>query len=86
MIGHFKSEYIVTDRENEKITPLKLMTKSEVMNYFLKLLDLVQKHVDILHSGCLESLTLEYQKRCPLTAKINNMISLGIIRITFLTD
>ena len=83
MIGHFKSEYIVTDRENEKITPLKLMTKSEVMNYFLKLLDLVQKHADILHSGCLESLTLEYQKRCPLTAKINNMISLGIIHITF---
>jgi hypothetical protein len=36
---------ITTDIENEKIIPppLKLMTKSEVMNDLLKLLDLVQK-------------------------------------------
>ena len=37
----------MTDLENEKIIPpLKLMTKSEVMNDLLKLLDLVQKHAD----------------------------------------
>ena len=34
----------MTDIENEKIIPqLKLMTKNEVMNDLLKLLDLVQK-------------------------------------------
>ena len=38
---------IVTDIENEKIIPpLKLMTRNEVMNDLLKLLDLVQKHAD----------------------------------------
>jgi hypothetical protein len=43
-IGPFKREYIVTDIDNEKIIPqLKLMTKSEVMNDLLRLLDLVQK-------------------------------------------
>ena len=56
MIGHFKSEYIVTDRENEKITPLKLMTKSEVVNDLLKLLDMVQKHAD--KEGCQHCLDL----------------------------
>ena len=40
------------NKENEKfIPPLKLMTKSEVMNDLLKLLDLVQKHAD--KEGCL---------------------------------
>ena len=69
----------MTDIENEKIMPsIKGNVQREVMNDLLKLLDLVQKHADILQSGCLELLTLEYQKRCPLTAKINNMISLGI--------
>jgi hypothetical protein len=35
---------ITTDIENEKIIPpLKLMTRNEVMNDLLKLLDLVQK-------------------------------------------
>ena len=77
----------MTDIENEKIMPsIKGNDQREVMNDLLKLLDLIQKHADILQSGCLESLTLEYQKRCPLTAKINNMISLGFIRIAFLTD
>ena len=34
----------MTDIENEKIIPpLKLMTRNEVMNDLLKLLDLVQK-------------------------------------------
>ena len=81
------SEYIVTDIENEEIMPsIKGNDQREVMNDLLKLLDLVQKHADILQSGCLDSLTLEYQKRCPPTAKINNMISLGFIRIAFLTD
>jgi hypothetical protein len=37
----------MTDIENEKfIRTLKLMTKSEVVNDLLKLLDLVQKHAD----------------------------------------
>ena len=37
----------MTDIENEKIIPpLKLMTKSEVVNDLLKLLDLVQKYAD----------------------------------------
>ena len=37
----------MTDKENEKIIPpLKLMTKNEVMNDLLKLLDMVQKHAD----------------------------------------
>lgn len=40
LIGPFKSEYIVTDIDNEKIIPpLKLMTKSEVMNDLFKLSD-----------------------------------------------
>ena len=57
LIGHFKSEYIVTDIENEKIIPpLKLMTKNEVMNDLLKLLDLVQKHAD--KEGCQHCLDL----------------------------
>jgi hypothetical protein len=49
---HSKNEYIMTDIENEKIIPppLKLMTKSEVANDLLKLLDLVQKHAD--KKGC----------------------------------
>ena len=36
------------DIENEKfvLPPLKLMTRNEVMNDLLKLLDLVQKHAD----------------------------------------
>jgi hypothetical protein len=47
LIGSFKREYIMTDIENEKIIPpLKLMTRNEVMNDLLKLLDLVQKHAD----------------------------------------
>jgi len=47
LIGPFKSEYIVTDIEKGKIiSPLRIMTKSEVMNDLLKLLDLVQKHAD----------------------------------------
>jgi phage gp16-like protein len=39
---------IMTDIENEKLIlpPLKLMTRNEVMNDLLKLLDLVQKHAD----------------------------------------
>jgi hypothetical protein len=38
---------ITTDIENEKIIPaLKLMTRNELMNDLLKLLDLVQKHAD----------------------------------------
>jgi hypothetical protein len=39
---------IMTDIENEKfiLPPLKLMTRNEVMNDLLKLLDLVQKHAD----------------------------------------
>ena len=47
-----KNEYIMTNIENEKIIPppLKLITKSEVMNDLLKLLSLVQKHVD--KEGC----------------------------------
>jgi hypothetical protein len=41
----------MTDIENEKIiTPLKLMTRNEVMNDLLKLLSLVQKHAD--KEGC----------------------------------
>jgi hypothetical protein len=41
----------MNDIENEKvIPPLKLMTKSEVMNDLLKLLSLVQKHAD--KEGC----------------------------------
>ena len=49
---------ITTDIENEKIipSPLKLMTKSEVMNDLLKLLSLVQKHVD--KKGCQHCLGL----------------------------
>ena len=35
------------NKENEKsIPPLKLMTRSEIMNDLLKLLSLVQKHAD----------------------------------------
>ena len=42
---------ITTDIENEKIIPpLKLMTRNEVMNDLLKLLDMVQKHAD--KEGC----------------------------------
>jgi hypothetical protein len=53
----FKSEY-TTDIECEKIIPppLKLMTKSEVMNDLLKLLSLVQKHAD--KEGCQHCLGL----------------------------
>ena len=48
---------LMTDIENEKIIPpLKLMTKSEVMNDLLKLLDLVQKHAD--KQGCHHCLNL----------------------------
>jgi hypothetical protein len=55
---HSKNEYIMTDIENEKIIPppLKLMTKSEVANDLLKLLDLVQKHAD--KQGCQHCLDL----------------------------
>ena len=43
--------------ENEKIiSPLKLMTKSEVVNDLLKLLDMVQKHAD--KEGCQHCLDL----------------------------
>jgi len=55
--SHSKNEYIMTNIENEKIiSPLKLMTKSEVVNDLLKLLDLVQKHVD--KEGCHHCLDL----------------------------
>jgi hypothetical protein len=48
---------IMTDIENEKIIlPLKLMTRNEVMNDVLKLLDLVQKHAD--KKGCQHCLGL----------------------------
>jgi hypothetical protein len=50
------SEYIVTDRENKTIPPLKLMTKNEVMNDLLRLLNLVQKHAD--KEGCQHCLDL----------------------------
>ena len=55
---HSKNEYIMTDIENEKIIPppLKLITKSEVANDLLKLLDLVQKHAD--KKGCQHCLNL----------------------------
>jgi hypothetical protein len=55
---HSKNEYIMTDIENEKIIPppLKLITKSEVANDLLKLLDLVQKHAD--KKGCQHCLDL----------------------------
>ena len=57
MIGSLKREYIMTDIENEKIIPqLKLMTKNEVMNDLLKLLDMVQKHAD--KEGCQHCLDL----------------------------
>ena len=47
----------MTDKENEKITPpLKLMTRNEVMNDLLKLLDRVQKHAD--KEGCQHCLDL----------------------------
>jgi hypothetical protein len=48
----------MTNIENEKIIPppLKLMTKSEVMNDLLKLLDLVQEHAD--KQGCHHCLDL----------------------------
>ena len=47
----------MTNKENEKFIPsLKLMTKNEVMNDLLKLLDLVQKHAD--KEGCLHCLDL----------------------------
>jgi len=38
----------MTNKENEKIIPppLKLMTKSGIMNDLLKLLSLIQKHAD----------------------------------------
>jgi hypothetical protein len=43
--------------ENEKIiSPLKLMTKSEVVNDLLKLLDMVQKHAN--KEGCQHCLDL----------------------------
>ena len=48
---------IMTDIENEKIiSPLKLMTKSEVVNDLLKLLDMVQKHAN--KEGCQHCLDL----------------------------
>jgi hypothetical protein len=47
----------MTDIENEKIIPqLKLMTKNEVMNDLLKLLDMVQKHAN--KEGCQHCLGL----------------------------
>ena len=47
----------MTDIENDKIIPqLKLMTKNEVMNDLLKLLDMVQKHAD--KEGCQHCLDL----------------------------
>ena len=47
----------MADIENEKIIPqLKLMTKNEVMNDLLKLLDMVQKHAD--KEGCQHCLDL----------------------------
>jgi hypothetical protein len=47
----------MTNKENEKIIPpLKLMTKNEVMNDVLKLLDLVQKNAD--KEGCQHCLGL----------------------------
>ncbi len=47
----------MTNIENEKIiSPLKLMTKSEVVNDLLKLLDRVQKHAD--KEGCQRCLDL----------------------------
>jgi hypothetical protein len=57
MLGNLKSEYIVTDIENEKIIPpLRLMTRSEIMNDLLKLLSIVQKHGD--KEGCQHCLDL----------------------------
>jgi hypothetical protein len=57
LIGSLKREYIMTDIENEKIIPqLKLMTKNEVMNDLLKLLDMVQKDAD--KEGCQHCLDL----------------------------
>jgi hypothetical protein len=55
---HSKNEYIMTNIENEKIIPppSKLMTRNEVMNDLLKLLDLVQKHAD--KQGCHHCLDL----------------------------
>ena len=53
----FKRGYIMTNIENEKIiSPLKLMTKSEVVNDLLKLLDMVQKHAN--KEGCQHCLDL----------------------------
>ena len=53
----WKSEDILTNKENEKITPpLKMMTKNEVMSDLLKLLSLVQKHAD--KEGCQHCLDL----------------------------
>ncbi|MFZ0326774.1 MAG: hypothetical protein WBP64_01610 [Nitrososphaeraceae archaeon] len=43
-------------RKGENIPPLKIMTKNEVMNDLLKLLDLVQKHAD--KEGCQHCLDL----------------------------
>ena len=47
----------MTDIENEKIIPpLKLMTRNEMINDLLKLLELVQKHAD--KQGCQHCLDL----------------------------
>ena len=44
----------MTDIENEKIIPppLKLMSKNEVVNDLLKLLNIVQKHADKQECQC----------------------------------
>jgi hypothetical protein len=47
----------VTDIEKRKImSPLNIMTKNDVINDLLKLLDLVQKHAD--KEGCQHCLDL----------------------------
>jgi hypothetical protein len=57
LMDHFNGELKVTDKENEKIMPpLKVMTRSEVINDLLKLLSLVQKHAD--KEGCQHCLDL----------------------------
>jgi hypothetical protein len=63
----------MTNIENEKIIPppLKLMTKSEVMNDLLKLLSLVQKHAD--KKGCQHCLDL---LELPLSSKKAHLANL----------
>ena len=56
-IDHHSNDETNDYIENEKIIPpLKLMTKSEVVNDLLKLLDMVQKHAN--KEGCQHCLDL----------------------------